>query len=350
MDDIDQDEPNKDLVMYSMTDLSAYTMPAELFVGNLRKFAPAEFIRQAHIGDGPNSVVYKAKDRKEEEKIVALKVIEDKRLLSDIPKEIFREITILKNLDHDNVIKLIEVALGSNPESLCLVFEYCPITLDKYIQTFPNIQMRYDSIKCIAVHLFRGLNYLHKNYIVHRDIKPSNLLISREGILKIIDFGISRRFSKQNKATTPGQATRWYQAPEIVFGLPEYDHKVDMWSAGCVLAEVLGKQPFLPGESEIAQINLMIDLLGTPTPKSWPEMDRCRVYKMLNFSKQPFNKLADRLESLNCGVALPILSTLFVFNPCQRAAADECLIQDWLNVAPYPSKTIDLHPLLSNLH
>lgn len=319
--------------------MSPYTLPSELFLGNLK--SSTDFIREEKLADGPNSIVYKVKDKKNQ-KPYALKVILKVRLESDLTKEVFREISVLRNLDNDNVVKLHGFVLENAFDNICLVFEYCRESLDNYISQCTELDInRHDQLKCITKHMLRGLNYLHKNYIVHRDIKPSNLLISQDGHLKIADFGISRRFAHDNMPKSPWMMTMFYAAPEFIFEAPEYDEKVDIWSAGCVIVELMTKGPFLPGEGQIPQMNLMINLLGKPDHNSWPGLSRCRVYKTQNLREQRRNNLTDRLQQLNCGSALDILSRMFVYDPDRRASAEECLKLDWFEVAPFPSKTVE---------
>lgn len=330
------------LEMYSMTDLSVYHMPEEVFTGNTENIRPldTEFLRQEQLGNGPNSIVYKVKEKKTG-KVFALKVIEDIGLRSKLPKELFREITLLRNLNHDNIVKLHDVFLDSNPSSLLLVFEMCPYSLDKFIERYPLDYIKHDHVKCISRQLFKGLNYLHKNFIIHRDIKPANLLVSDKGQLKIADFGLSRKFSYVSRPSTPGRMTRWYQAPEMLLEAPTYTTKVDIWSAGCVVAELMTKRPFLPGQSDIQQLNLMIGILGCPTVKNWPKFHECRVPGRINLVGHPYNRLADHLQHVGCAAAHSLLSTIIMYDPDKRASAEECVRHDWFEQAPFPSKSIE---------
>ena len=129
-----------------MTDLSMYHLPEEVFTGNTANIRPldTEFLRQEQLGHGPNSIVYRVKERKTG-KIFALKVIEDIGLRLKLPKEIFREITLLRNVNYDHVVKLHDVFLDSNPSSLLLVFEMCPYSLDKYIERYPLDYIKHDN-------------------------------------------------------------------------------------------------------------------------------------------------------------------------------------------------------------
>lgn len=323
--------------MFSMTDLCPYVLPSEMFLGEIDTVT--KYARLAILGQGPSSIVYQAKELATD-KIFALKVIGRVPLDKDIPSEYFREITILKSLNHTNVIKLHSIFMDQN--NIQLVLDYCVSSLDKYIDKYPRERILEDQVKCIAKQLFRGLNYLHKSYIVHRDIKPPNLLLSPSGILKIADFGLSRRYLLQSGASTPGAMTRWYQAPEILFGAPTYDSKVDMWSAACVIVEVMLRKPFLPGESDIQQINRTIDLIGTPKREDWPGFAECRVYKSICLKRQPYRKLADFCQEQGCATVMPLIDLLVVYDPKRRATAQRCLQHEWFERAPYPSSSIEL--------
>lgn len=329
--------------MYSPTDLQPYHLSEELLFGHLR--STTDYARNEHLYGGPNSDVYRAKDNKTG-KTVVLKFLKTRQSDPIVPKVIFREITVLKNLNHENIVKLYEVATAGSFHNLCLVLEHAPHPLSKFIHSlYGGEPMPEDQAKCAAKHLLRGLRYLHKNNIAHRDIKVENLMVSEEGILKIIDFGLSRRCSPQNKAKSPQVATRWYKSPEILLESPTHGPEVDLWAAGCVIVELLTNQILFKGESDLQQINLIVDVLGKPLPNIWPDVVRCRVYSsQIRLKDQPFNRLNGRLGHLKCGPAIPMLERLFVYDPAKRATADECLNDDWFQKAPLPARKIDLVP------
>ena len=138
-----------------------------------------------------------------------------------------REISLLSFLRHENIVQLKDVAIGKN-NSIFLVMEYCEqdlsIILDKMQDCFSESQ-----IKCIMMQLFRGLQYLHRNFIVHRDLKVSNLLLTDKGCLKIADFGLARKYSIPLKPMTPDVVTLFYRAPELLLYSQTQSTAIDMW-------------------------------------------------------------------------------------------------------------------------
>jgi len=334
---------DSDLAMFSMTDLTPYSLPPEIFVGKMLK-PDADYVRINLIGEGPNSIVYKTKkkDDRESSRFYTQKLLKSIVVNGELSKEVYREITTLKSLDHENVIKLRDIVMGEAPKSLFLIFDYCDIDLDEFIREYPLPEIRHDQVKCITMNLLRGLNYIHKNFIVHRDIKPSNLLLNYNGVLKIADFGIARRWSRDNRPSTPGMMTLWYQAPELIFESPDYDSKVDMWSAGCVVVELMTKRPFFKDcNSQIGMIRQVVEILGTPRKEVWSKFHRCRVPKQIKIGGRPYNKLVDTLNGLKCTVANPLLEGLLMYDPDKRFTAEACLKLDWFEQAPYPSKFIE---------
>lgn len=328
--------------MYSFLDLSKYRLPNEIFTGYAGKFRPveSEFLRQEKLGEGPNSIVYKAKDKRDG-KLIAIKIIDNHKLKVSVPKEIFRETTILRNLNHENIIKLIDVHTDSNPHHLLLVFELCSYDIGHYIKTYPG-PVKHDQVKCIILQLFKGLNYLHKDRIVHRDIKPQNLLVTESGQLKISDFGLSRRFSLIERPSTPGAMTLYYQAPEMLLGSRTYSEKVDIWAAGCVLVELMSKKPCFECRSELDLINKITHILGRPTHQTWPNYNQCRYADRIDFKANTYNTLADHLHDLDCGAAAAFLKEIFIYDPEVRASAEKCYKDDWFDQAPFPAKSIQL--------
>lgn len=328
--------------LHSVTDLTSYSPPVEILFGKLE--SSTEFSRLELLGDGSTSSVVKAYDNKNH-RHVAMKVYKPNRigLENEFSREVFREITILKSLDHENVIKLYSVVKG-DVSNLCLILEFCPYSLDKLIDRYTG-NIPHDQVKCIAKQMFSGLKYLHQNYIMHRDLKPENLMITQpEGQLKIADFGLSKRYilESRSKLMTPDVVTRWYQPLEILLEAPSYGLEIDLWSAGCILMELFQRKPLFPGNSQLNQIGLIIDLLGAPSPNVWPGLVKCREMRNIRLKSQPFNRLIEKARELGCSACSDILSGLFAYDPNKRKSASECLEEDWFEQAPLTARSIKI--------
>ena len=256
------------------------------------------------VGEGAYGKVYKAKDKTKENKYVALKCI-----LMDFEKEGFpitamRELMILKNLKHDNIVNLIEIVSTKVDDktrgNVYLVFEYMNHDLLGILKK--GIKFKPPTIKSIFLQCLKGVNYLHNNNILHRDIKSANVLISDKGEVKIGDFGLARKFNpnipQEKNRFTNNVVTLWYRAPEILLGAKNYNFLSDVWSLGCMFVEIIiGYPPFM-GQNEASQIQKIFEICGTPIvsaesteastyPKNciWPEFKEFKEYEnffMLN--------------------------------------------------------------------
>lgn len=137
--------------------------------------------------------------------------------------------------------------------NVSLVFDFMDTDLEVVIKD-NHIVLTPANTKSYMIQTLQGLEYLHKNWILHRDLKPNNLLISSEGVLKIGDFGLAKFYGSPNRVNTHQVVTRWYRAPELLYGARLYATGIDMWAVGCILAELLLRIPFLPGESDLDQL------------------------------------------------------------------------------------------------
>ncbi|XP_022880663.1 cyclin-dependent kinase C-1-like [Olea europaea var. sylvestris] len=197
--------------------------------------------------------------------IVALKKIRMDNEKEGFPITAIREIKILKKLQHENVIKLKEIVTSPGPEvedqgkpdgnkykgNIYMVFEYMDHDLTGLADR-PGLRFTIPQIKCYMKQLLTGLHYCHVNQVLHRDIKGSNLLIDNEGNLKLADFGLARSYSSDHNANLTNRViTLWYRPPELLLGATKYGPAVDMWSVGCIFAELLNGKPILPGKNEV---------------------------------------------------------------------------------------------------
>lgn len=334
-----EEESNTKLI--GISDLIEYELDDETFYGELR--SSTEFKVMGNIGDGSTCTVFKVQDSKEN-RIAAMKLLKKSSPTPDLEMNTFREVTILKSLEHDNIIKLYEISLTPGTSQVCLILEYCQYSLDKLIDSYEK-EIPTTQLKCIAKQLFCGLDYLHKNYIMHRDLTTSNCLISLDGKLKISDFGLCRRLTQgraKMNTLTPVVITRWYRPPEILLEAPTYGMEADLWSAGCIFAELLQRKPLFRGESDIQQISLIVDLIGTPNSSVWPGFSKCKVPKSIKLRPQPLNRLQEHFKKFEGSGALDILCKLVMYNPLARLSAEDCIQHDWIERSPFPDPKINL--------
>nr|CAI5842109.1 unnamed protein product [Callosobruchus analis] len=223
------------------------------------------------IGNGSFGVVYQARLCDSNVLVAIKKVLQDKRFKN-------RELQIMRKLEHCNIVKLKYFFYSSGDKDevyLNLVLEYIPETVYKvarhYSKSKQTIPISF--IKLYMYQLFRSLAYIHSLGICHRDIKPQNLLLDPEtGVLKLCDFGSAKHLVK-GEPNVSYICSRYYRAPELIFGAIDYTTKIDVWSAGCVLAELLLGQPIFPGDSGVDQLVEIIKVLGTPTKEQIKEMN-----------------------------------------------------------------------------
>jgi len=202
------------------------------------------------IGEGTYGVVLKAR-HKETGQIVAIKKFKESDEDEQVRKTALREVRILKQLKHDNIVNLIEVFRRKS--KLHLVFEYVERTILEDLERNPDGMDPIETKKCLW-QLLRSIEYCHAHNIIHRDIKPENLLVSRNGVLKLCDFGFARTLAGPGARYTDYVATRWYRGPELLTGDTQYGKPVDIWAIGCMLPEMASGAPLFPGESDIDQL------------------------------------------------------------------------------------------------
>ncbi|XP_036264740.1 cyclin-dependent kinase 7 isoform X7 [Pipistrellus kuhlii] len=189
-------------------------------------------------------------------------------------------------------------------------------------------------IKAYMLMTLQGLEYLHQHWILHRDLKPNNLLLDENGVLKLADFGLAKSFGSPNRAYTHQVVTRWYRAPELLFGARMYGVGVDMWAVGCILAELLLRVPFLPGDSDLDQLTRIFETLGTPTEEQWPDM--CSLPDFVTFKSFPGVPLPHIFSAAGDDL-LALIQGLFLFNPCTRITATQALKTKYFSNRPGPT-------------
>eukprot|EP01123_Difflugia_compressa_P000599 TRINITY_DN106_c0_g1_i4.p1 TRINITY_DN106_c0_g1~~TRINITY_DN106_c0_g1_i4.p1 ORF type:complete len:295 (-),score=45.85 TRINITY_DN106_c0_g1_i4:324-1208(-) len=277
------------------------------------------------IGEGTYGVVYKAKD-KTDGRFIALKKIRLEHEDEGVPSTAIREISVLKELQHPNIVSLLDVV--NMPNKLYLVFEFLDQDLKKYMDSIPHFD--HQLVKSYLKQLLSGLVYCHRRRILHRDLKPQNLLIDRKGYLKLADFGLARAVCIPVRPYTHEVITLWYRAPEILLGSQGYSMPVDIWSAGCIFAEMISKRPLFPGDSEIDEIFRIFRTLGTPTEEVWRGCTMLPDFKP-NFPKWTKQDLRKLLPQGLDAQAVDLLESMLVYEPSQRITAKAALQHPYFN-------------------
>eukprot|EP00042_Codosiga_hollandica_P049581 m.577850 g.577850 ORF g.577850 m.577850 type:complete len:509 (-) comp57916_c0_seq22:878-2404(-) len=217
-----------------------------------------KYEKLAKIGEGSYGVVLKCRHR-ETGQVVAIKKFLETEDDAQIRKIALREVRMLKHLKHGNLVNLIEVF--RRKRKLHLVFEYIEGTLLDELDSHPN-GLPEDLIKPIFLQLLKAVEYCHANNIIHRDVKPENILVSKQGVVKLCDFGFARSLSGAGAMYTDYVATRWYRSPELLVGDPNYSMPVDLWALGCLIFEMMTSEPLFPGDSDLDQIHHIVRCFG----------------------------------------------------------------------------------------
>uniref|UniRef100_A0A670JZR7 Cyclin-dependent kinase 20 n=2 Tax=Podarcis muralis TaxID=64176 RepID=A0A670JZR7_PODMU len=276
------------------------------------------------IGEGAHGIVFKAKNIETGE-TVALKKVALRKLEDGIPNQALREIKALQEIEENqHVVKLKD--FFPHGTGFVLVFEYMLSDLSEVIRNSEQ-PLTEAQVKGYMLMLLKGVDFCHANSIMHRDLKPANLLISSTGQLKIADFGLARVFTSDGERLYSHQvATRWYRAPELLYGARKYDEGVDLWAVGCIFAELLNNSPLFPGENDIEQLCCVLRVLGTPNQKIWPEITELPDYNKISFKE----KLPIPLEQVVPDAspqAVQLLKQFLVYPSKQRVQAAQIFPQ-----------------------
>ncbi|XP_028119899.1 probable serine/threonine-protein kinase At1g09600 isoform X2 [Camellia sinensis] len=285
------------------------------------------------IGQGTYSSVYRARDF-ETGKIVALKKVRFVNMDPESVRFMAREILILRCLNHPNVMKLEGLVISKVSGNLCLVFEYMEHDLAGLIAS-PTIKFSEPQIKCYMQQLFRGLEHCHSRGVLHRDIKGSNILIDNNGNLKIGDFGLATFFhSNPEQPLTSRVVTLWYRPPELLLGATDYGVAVDLWSAGCILAELYARKPIMPGRTEVEQLHRIFKLCGSPSDEYWEKtkLSHATIFKPQHQYKRC---VAETFKDLPSS-ALALLDVLLQVEPEGRGSASSALHSEFFTSNPLP--------------
>lgn len=286
------------------------------------------FNKSDKLGEGTYGIVYKGLDNIMKQ-AVAIKKIRLENEDEGMPSTTMREIAILKELDHPNIIKLLNVKYLPNDKRLDLVFEFVDFDLKKFLKKHPE-PLSPATIKSFMKQLLRGIIHCHDRRIIHRDLKPQNILINPNNFaLKIADFGLARAFSVPIRTLTHEIETLWYRAPEVLLGQKEYSLGVDTWAIGCIFAELFERRPIFAGDSEIDQIFKIFQYHGTPNENEWPGVNNIPHFKV-TFPKFRKKQPSQKFKKLN-GLALDLALKLIALDPAKRISAVEALNHPYFN-------------------
>ncbi|CAH0382940.1 unnamed protein product [Bemisia tabaci] len=294
----------------------------------LRKYEKIDF-----LGEGQFATVYKARDV-DTDTVVAVKKIKVGTAADakdGINRTALREIKLLQELHHENIIGLIDVF--GYKSNISLVFDFMDTDLEVIVKD-TSIVLVPGHIKAYILMTLQGLEYLHMNWILHRDLKPNNLLINSQGILKIGDFGLAKVYGSPSRINTHQVVTRWYRCPELLFGAKLYGVGVDMWAIGCILAELLLRVPFLPGDSDLDQLSRIFQALGTPTEQTWPGVTSLKEYIQYKpFPGTPLNHIFTAAGD----DLLDLIAGLLAYDPSKRVTCTQALKMPYFSNKPAPT-------------
>ncbi|CAN6294102.1 unnamed protein product, partial [Urochloa humidicola] len=290
---------------------------------------------------------------------IAIKKFKQSKEGDGVSPTAIREIMLLREINHENVVKLVNVHINHADMSLYLAFDYAEHDLYEIIRHHReklNSPINPYTVKSLLWQLLNGLNYLHSNWIIHRDLKPSNILVMGEGeehgIIKIADFGLARIYQAPLKALCDNGVvvTIWYRAPELLLGAKHYTSAVDMWAVGCIFAELLTLKPLfqgveaknIPNPFQLDQLDKIFKVLGHPTVEKWPTLANLPCWQN---DQQHIQSHKYENPGLHNIVHLPpkspafdLLSKMLEYDPRKRITAAQALEHEYFRMDPLPGR------------
>jgi cyclin-dependent kinase 8/11 len=311
------------------------------------------------VGQGTFGMVYKARERKNKENCVAIKMFRhNTKEAEGISFTAVREISLLRELNHENIVKLQEVFIETQNKCLYLVFDYAEYDLLEILKTHKSLAHRSSSlgrlpegmIKSFMWQILNGINYLHSNWIIHRDLKPSNILVmgqgKEEGMVKIADFGLARIFQSPLRPLSDNGVvvTIWYRAPELLLNAKHYTQAIDIWAVGCIFAELHNGSPLFPGKENEAhnpkafqenQLKTIFSILGTLTPDHWSAVRSLPDWHKIENWPRLERRLSQAVPKMN-PKGFDLLQRMLEYDPSKRITAADALDHPYFKEAPFP--------------
>eukprot|EP00736_Rhodelphis_marinus_P006628 Rmarinus@m.9277 len=305
------------------------------------------------IGEGTYGIVYKATRVGDPKSKYAVKLFKKFKSHEGLTASAIREITLLRELRHPNIVNLVDVLMDADNSSLYLVFDYAEYDLFDMVKPPASQQkvLPLENVRVIMWQLLNGLNFMHKNWVIHRDLKPSNVLVMGEGseknTVKIADFGLARIFQSPLKSLAKDGVvvTIWYRAPELLLGAAHYTPAVDIWAAGCIFAELMTCSPLFRGEErkqsatqfQDDQVAKIFDVLGTPKLEDWPTVEVLPHWNRVENTGKVPRRLAEYLKtkltsslsradiSAITPAAVDLLGEMLRYDPNNRITAEKAM-------------------------
>ena len=306
-----------------------------------------KYVKGHKLGSGQYADVFSAHLVSDPSQLVAIKKIKvgPELALVGISHDSLLEIKVLQELTHPNIIKL-HAVFSSKSQNLNLVLEQLPQgDLLKLIQDTQGISYTPADIKSWMLMLCRAVYFCHANFVLHRDIKPNNLLIAANGEIKLADFGLARTFGDPGQVMTYNTITTWYRPPELFFQAQSYGGAVDVWSCGCVFAELIARVVLFRAwpENEINMIRLICEKVGTPTELNWPGVSKLKGY-VTPGAITPLRTRADWMAGFRTvgEMGVGMLMDMLRLDPRRRLTAEGVLEHDYWTTEPRPSRLEDL--------
>jgi len=288
------------------------------------------------IGRGAYGVVVAAVDHKDGTNVAIKKI---KNVFDNVidGKRILREVTLLRHLKHKNISHIIDIMkppLHKEFNDVYIVMDLMDTDLHRVIYSTQKLTDQH--IQFLMFQLLSACAYLQSANVIHRDLKPSNILVNSACALRICDFGLARGLDQEvaGDPVTVYVVTRWYRAPELLLSSKEYDSAIDMWSVGCIFAELIGRKPLFPGDDYLRQLELICDALGSPSEEDLEFVTEPAAVKFVremgHKERMPWkevSQLSDGTEE-----ALDLLDKMLTFNPSKRITAIEALEHPYLKL------------------
>ncbi|KAM0802562.1 putative serine/threonine protein kinase [Usnea florida] len=330
----------------AQSDASSEPAKGQELAERLNEETKQRYVKDKKLGEGTYAIVYLGHLKADSSSLVAIKKIKVNTEYRDgLSMDAIREVKYLQELSHPNIIAL-HAVFSSKNQNLNLVLEYLPLgDLEMLIKDSEGIRYGTAEVKTWMGMLGRAVWFCHENFVLHRDIKPNNLLIAADGEVKLADFGLARSFSDPYRPMTYQVITRWYRPPELLFGARFYSGAVDVWSMGIVFAELILRFPFVAGNTDVHQLELICNAVGTPTEDNWPGVSKLEGF--LKYDKAATIPVRGKDFFLSkFGTAGPVgvelLMSMLTLDPRKRCTARQMLEHKWWSSDPRPTAKEDL--------